>query len=150
MASIPKDLGRRGTVRLAAGSLVAEIVPSLGRNLGACRGAAVCNATTTVPLIALAVELKRRGHVPVMALPAVYAPKIQPLGIEFHPVRPDIDPKNTILVEMIYDVKKGTERGLREFLFPVLHQTYDDLLIAATQPQRAVAAARRSACSGAR
>jgi len=30
MASIPKDLRRRGTVRLAAGSLVAEIMPSLG------------------------------------------------------------------------------------------------------------------------
>src|SRR5258708_7916858 len=89
------------------------------------------------PLIALAVELKRRGHVPVMALPAVYASKILPLGIEFHAVRPDIDPKNTILVEMIYDVKKGTERGLRDFLFPVLRQTYDDLLLAATQPQRA-------------
>ncbi len=89
------------------------------------------------PLIALAVELKQRGHVPVMALPAVYATKIAPLGIEFHPIRPDIDPKNTILVEMIYDVKKGTERGLRDFLFPSLHQTFDDLLHAATQPVRA-------------
>jgi hypothetical protein len=29
----------------------AEIAPTLGRNLGACRGAAVCNATATVPLI---------------------------------------------------------------------------------------------------
>jgi rhamnosyltransferase subunit B len=89
------------------------------------------------PLIALAVELKRRGHAPVMALPAMYAPKIQPLGIEFHAIRPDIDPKNTILVEMIYDVKKGTERGLRNFLFPALRQTYDDLLRAATQPEPA-------------
>jgi UDP:flavonoid glycosyltransferase YjiC (YdhE family) len=38
---------------------------------------------------------------------------------------------------MIYDVKKGTERGLREFLFPALRQTYDDLLDAATKPERA-------------
>jgi rhamnosyltransferase subunit B len=89
------------------------------------------------PLIAVALELKRRGHVPVMAIPAVFKPKIVPLGLEFHEVRPDIDPKNTILVEMIYDVKKGTERGLRDFLFPVLRQTYDDLLDAATQPERA-------------
>lgn len=89
------------------------------------------------PLIAIALELKRRGHVPVMALPAVYESKIKPLGIEFRPVRPDIDPKNTLLVEMIYDVKKGTERGLRDFLFPVLRQTYEDLLAAATQPERA-------------
>ena len=89
------------------------------------------------PLIALALELKRRGHVPVMALPAVYGPRIQPLGLEFHPIRPDIDPSNTLLVEMIYDVKKGTETGLRQFLFPVLRQTYDDLLDAATKPERA-------------
>jgi len=89
------------------------------------------------PLVALALELKRRGHVPVMAIPAVYAPKILPLGLEFHPIRPDIDPTNSLLVEMVYDVKKGTETGLRQFLFPALRQTYDDLLDAATKPVRA-------------
>jgi len=89
------------------------------------------------PLIAIALELKRRGHVPVMAVPAVFEGKIRPLGLEFHAVRPDIDPKNTILVEMVYDVKKGTERGLREFLFPALRQTYEDLADAATKPERA-------------
>jgi UDP:flavonoid glycosyltransferase YjiC (YdhE family) len=89
------------------------------------------------PLIAIALELKRRGHVPVMALPAVFESRVRPLGLEFHAVRPDIDPNNSILVEMVYDVKKGTERGLRDFLFPVLRQTYDDLLDAATRPERA-------------
>ena len=89
------------------------------------------------PLIAVALELRRRGHVPVMAIPGVYEAKIRPLGLEFHAVRPDIDPTNTIFVEMIYDVKKGTERGLRDFLFPALRQTYDDLLRIATQPVRA-------------
>jgi len=89
------------------------------------------------PLISIALELKRRGHVPVMALPNVFREKIAPLGLEFRTVRPDIDPTNTKLVEMIYDVKKGTETGLREFLFPVLHQTYDDLHDAATKPARA-------------
>ena len=89
------------------------------------------------PLIAIALELKRRGHAPVMALPAVYTAKIAPLGIEFHPLRPDIDPTNTLLVEMVYDVNKGTETGLRKFLFPVLRETYADLLDAATNPVRA-------------
>jgi rhamnosyltransferase subunit B len=89
------------------------------------------------PLIAIALELKRRGHTPVMALPAMYEKKIRPLGLEFRAIRPDIDPKNTLLVEMIYDVKEGTERGLREFLFPALRQTYEDLLDAAMQPERA-------------
>ena len=89
------------------------------------------------PLIAIALELKRRGHVPVMAVPEVFRAKIVPLGLEFHAVRPDIDPENKLLAAMVYDVKKGTERGLREFLFPVLRQTYDDLLDAATKPERA-------------
>ena len=88
-------------------------------------------------LIAIALELKRRGHVPVMALPAVYQPKIAPLGLEFHAIRPDIDPTNSVLVEMVYDIKHGTEHGLRDFLFPALRQTYDDLLDAATKPARA-------------
>jgi rhamnosyltransferase subunit B len=89
------------------------------------------------PLIAIALELKRRGHQPVMAVPAMYEPKIAPLGIEFHAVRPNLDPKNTLLAEMLYDVRKGTERGLREFLFPSLRDTYDDLTAAATTPVRA-------------
>jgi UDP:flavonoid glycosyltransferase YjiC (YdhE family) len=67
----------------------------------------------------------------------VFRAKIVPPGLEFHAVRPDIDPENKLLAAMVYDVKKGTERGLREFLFPVLRRTYDDLLDAATKPERA-------------
>jgi UDP:flavonoid glycosyltransferase YjiC (YdhE family) len=89
------------------------------------------------PLIAIALELQSRGHTPVMAFPEVYSSKIKQLGLEYHPLRPELDPTNTILVEMIYDVKKGTERGLCEFLFPALRKTYDDLLDAATNPVRA-------------
>jgi len=91
----------------------------------------------TNPLIALALELKRRGHTPVMAVPEVYRPKIAPLGLEFHAIRPDIDPTNNVLVEMVYDIKHGTEHGLRDFLFPSLRQTYDDFMDAATKPARA-------------
>lgn len=89
------------------------------------------------PLVAVALEMKRRGHSPVMAIPEIYRPKIEPLGIEFHALRPEIDPKDKRLVAMVYDVKKGTETGLREFLFPSLRETYDDLLDAATRPMRA-------------
>jgi UDP:flavonoid glycosyltransferase YjiC (YdhE family) len=39
---------------------------------------------------------------------------------------------------MIYDVKHGTEHGLRDFLFPALRESYADLLDAATKPARAV------------
>jgi len=89
------------------------------------------------PLIAIALELKRRGHLPVMVLPPVYESRIRPLGLEFHPVRPDIDPTDTVVAEKVYDINTGTEYGLRNFLFPVLRQTYSDLLDAATKPERA-------------
>ena len=89
------------------------------------------------PLIAIALELKCRGHIPVMALPEVYESRIRPLGLEFQVIRPNIDPSNNVLVEMVYDVKHGTEHGLRNFLFPSLRQTYEDLLHAATRPERA-------------
>ena len=46
------------------------------------------------PLIAIALELKARGHVPVMALPAVYESRVKPLGLEFRAIRPDIDPEH--------------------------------------------------------
>jgi hypothetical protein len=45
-------------------------------------------------------------------VPAIFEPKIVPLGLEFHTVRQDIDPKNTIIAEMVCDVKEGTVRRL--------------------------------------
>lgn len=84
------------------------------------------------PLIALAIELKRRGHRPVMALQSLYQPYVEPLGIELAPIRPFMTANDSRLAEMIYDIRKGTERGLREFLFPVLRETYADLLAAVT------------------
>lgn len=82
------------------------------------------------PLVALSLELKRRGHTPVLAVPAMFREKIEPLGIEFAAVRPDQDPGAKHMVEMIWDIKKGTERGLREFLFPAIRDSYQDLLAA--------------------
>src|SRR5665811_2194605 len=38
------------------------------------------------PLIALSLELQRRGHVPVLAVPELFRPKIVSLGLEFAPV----------------------------------------------------------------
>jgi UDP:flavonoid glycosyltransferase YjiC (YdhE family) len=82
------------------------------------------------PLIALALELKRRGHRPVLAVPEMFRPKIEPLGIDCFSVRPDQDQTDKQLVAKIYDKKTGTEYGLRKFLFPALRRSYDDLLTA--------------------
>jgi UDP:flavonoid glycosyltransferase YjiC (YdhE family) len=82
------------------------------------------------PLIALALEMRARGHHPVLAVPEMFRSRVEPLGIAFHRVRPDQDPQDSRMVAMIYDIKKGTERGLREFLFPAIRESYEDLLAA--------------------
>jgi UDP:flavonoid glycosyltransferase YjiC (YdhE family) len=84
------------------------------------------------PLIGLALELKGRGHQAVLAAPEMFRAKVIPLGLGFAPMRPDQDPSNKALAAMIYDRKRGTERGLREFLFPALRESYEDLLAAVT------------------
>ena len=82
------------------------------------------------PLIGLALELQRRGHRAVLAAPEMFRAKVVPLGLGFFSMRPEQDPGNKALAAMIYDRKRGTERGLREFLFPSLRESYDDLLAA--------------------
>ena len=80
------------------------------------------------PLIALALELRRRGHVPVLAVPELFRSKIVGLGLEFSPVGPILNPEDNQLVAMLMDIRKGTERTLREILFPAIRQSYRELL----------------------
>src|ERR1700728_1869926 len=82
------------------------------------------------PLIALAFELQRRGHQPVLAVPELFRPKIVSLGLEFAAVGLILDPENNQLVAMLMDIRKGTERTLREILFPAIRQSYQELLAA--------------------
>ena len=42
------------------------------------------------PYLAIALELKARGHHPVVATSEVYREKIELRGIAFHPVSPDM------------------------------------------------------------
>jgi rhamnosyltransferase subunit B len=82
------------------------------------------------PLIALALELARRGHVPVLAVPELFRAKIVSLGLEFAPVGPILNPEDNQLIAMLMDIRKGTERTLREILFPAIRQSYLELLVA--------------------
>ena len=70
------------------------------------------------PLIALALELQRRGHLPVLAVPELFRPKIVSLGLEFAPVGPILDPDDNQLVAMLMDIRKGTERTCARYCFP--------------------------------
>jgi UDP:flavonoid glycosyltransferase YjiC (YdhE family) len=82
------------------------------------------------PLIAIALEMRRRGHTPVLAVPEIFRPKIEPLGLEFARVGPTLNPDDPQQVADLMDIRKGTERTLREVLFPAIRQSYDQLLAA--------------------
>jgi UDP:flavonoid glycosyltransferase YjiC (YdhE family) len=85
------------------------------------------------PYMALALELKRRGHeVIVAAMPSVRA-NVERAGLEFRPVRPDVapdHPDSRDVVRKILDVRTGPEFLFRQVLAPQMRETYDDTLAA--------------------
>lgn len=84
------------------------------------------------PYLALALGLQARGHDPVVATSAVYRERVEGRGVRFLPVRPDLpDPEAAPdLVPRLMDLRKGTERIVREQVMPSLRASYDDLLAA--------------------
>ena len=79
------------------------------------------------PLLALAIELRRRGHEIVINTLEVYREKIAALQFEFHPLRPDVDLDDRELAREMMDAKSGTEKLLREILIPNIRPMYEDL-----------------------
>ena len=80
------------------------------------------------PYLAIALELQKRGHNPVIATSEYYCRKIEAAGVEFHAIRPDISFDDKELHRRLIEPKRGMERAIREFMLPVLRATYDDLL----------------------
>jgi rhamnosyltransferase subunit B len=83
------------------------------------------------PYMAIALELQRRGHVPVIATMEGYREKIAGAGLQFAPVRPDVaQPKEqgTELVEKIMEPKTGPRFLTEELIFPAVRDSYADLL----------------------
>jgi MGT family glycosyltransferase len=81
------------------------------------------------PYMAVALELKRRGHRAVIATGNYYREKIEAAGIEFHAVRPDLPPleEASELVAKVMDVKTGAEFLFKELLMPTMRESYEDL-----------------------
>ncbi len=81
------------------------------------------------PQIALAIELRQRGHDIIFAAMKEYGAIIEPLGFEFHPMRPDGTPiNNPEEIAKMTDLKTGSEYVVRSWLLPNLRDTYTDLL----------------------
>lgn len=79
------------------------------------------------PMIALGIELKRRGHKIVFAAMEFYREKIDTLGFEFRPLRPNVNPEDRELARTIMNAKDGTERLILDVLMPNLMPMYEDL-----------------------
>src|SRR3954447_22932412 len=83
------------------------------------------------PYIAIALELQRRGHVPVIATMEGYREKIEDTDLQFAPVRPDVAPpkdQGTDLIEKIMEPKTGPRFLTEELIFPAVRDSYADLL----------------------
>ncbi|ACK73137.1 glycosyl transferase family 28 [Gloeothece citriformis PCC 7424] len=84
------------------------------------------------PFIAIAFELRNRGHDVVFATHQEYQDKIESVGFEFHRMRPN----NTALndpqeMARMMDVKTGTEYVIKHWVCQHLSETYSDVLTVA-------------------
>jgi len=81
------------------------------------------------PMIAIALELRQRGHDVVFVTHEVYQSKLQALGFEFHSMRPNFtamnDPQE---MARMMDLKTGQEYMVRQWANPHLREMYTDLL----------------------
>ena len=83
------------------------------------------------PYMALALELRQRGHHPVIATSELYREKMLVSGFEFIPVRPHIPPpqeQDPEMMEKVMHPKSGSWFLLNEMLFPYTRDGYGDLL----------------------
>lgn len=84
------------------------------------------------PMIAVALELRQRGHDVVFVTHQVYQTKLEALGFEFYPMRPDLtamnDPQE---MARMMDLKTGQEYMVRQWVNPSLREMYADLLAVA-------------------
>ena len=82
------------------------------------------------PKIAIALELRKRGHSVVFATHKGYQGKIEALGFKFHEMRPD-GTDDPVEIARMTDSRTGSEYVVRDWLLPNLRETYTDLMDAA-------------------
>jgi rhamnosyltransferase subunit B len=85
----------------------------------------------TFPYLGLALELRARGHHPVLVMPEYYRPTAQREDLEFQPLRPDVDPGRRDVVGRLMDPMRGPQFLLREILMGSLRESYEDVSRAA-------------------
>ena len=84
------------------------------------------------PYLALATELARRGHCPVVASTPALRERVEAAGIAFHPLRATTSEEaSPELIRRIFQGRKGMEFIVRKLLLPALRTAYEDTCAAA-------------------
>ena len=78
------------------------------------------------PLLALAREMKSRGHFPVVATSPSYRTLIEAEEIAFHPVRPNVDVSDPTILRRVMDRRNGGHYLFCDIILPALRDTYED------------------------
>ncbi len=84
------------------------------------------------PYLAIALELKRRGHQAVIATHGLYRDRVEAMLLEFAPVRPHFDEWGDLsgVLRDAMDARRGSDVVLQKLVLPYLRQSRDDLLVA--------------------
>ena len=85
------------------------------------------------PYMALGIELRARGHAVVVGTMEGYREMIEKIGLEFAPVRPQIQqPKeqDAEIINKIMDPRRGPRFLMEEVVYPAVRESYADLLAA--------------------
>ncbi len=81
------------------------------------------------PFLAIGMGLKARGHEVTLASCPIYKAKIEAAGLRFARLRPDAPAPEQAseLAAKVMDAKDGTRAVMKDWLLPVLRDTYADL-----------------------
>ncbi|HEU5430826.1 MAG TPA: glycosyltransferase, partial [Thermomicrobiales bacterium] len=84
------------------------------------------------PYLAIALELRRRGHEAVIATSACYRHRVESLDLGFHPVRPDQDlaTPDPDFVDRLRKNWRSPATVFQEMFWPALEESYVDTLAA--------------------
>ncbi|MDH3529410.1 MAG: glycosyltransferase [Acidobacteriota bacterium] len=80
------------------------------------------------PFLAIGFELRERGHQVLVTTLEPYREKIQSLGFEFRPLRPEFDPEDRDSARRVMDTRRGSEVLITEYMLPNIRAMYEDLM----------------------
>ena len=84
------------------------------------------------PYLALAQELGRRGHRPLIATLPNFRERVEGAGLAFHPIRAAVmAAPSQELIRRVFNGRKGIEYIVRGLMIPALRTAYDDTCAAA-------------------